>query len=85
MENENKEAAFLESIVKNIVDKPESVKVDQDVDQQGIKLTLKVDQDDMRRIIGKQGKTANAIRTVMHSYGGRNNSRISVLIEEPAS
>ena len=37
----------------------------------------------MGKIIGSQGKMANAIRTLMHAYGGQNNAKVSVVIEEP--
>ena len=83
VENDKKEAAFLENLVKVIVEKPDAVKVDQEVDRQGVKLTLHVDPSDMGKVIGSQGRMANSIRTIMHAYGGQNDSRVSVIIEEP--
>lgn len=83
MNGENREATFLTSIIKEIVNKPDMVNVVQEKDNQGIKLTLSVDAGDMGKIIGSQGKTATAIRTIMHAYGGQNNEHVSVLIEEP--
>ena len=49
----------------------------------GIELTLGVDQNDMGKVIGSQGRMATAIRTIMHAYGGQHEAKISVVIEEP--
>ncbi len=83
MTEDMKEAEFLTSIIKKIVDSPDEVQVKQESDQQGIKLTLVVHPNDMGKIIGSQGRTASAIRTIMHVYGGQHEARVSVLIEEP--
>ena len=83
MSGENKEASFLEMIVKGIVQNPEAVQITQEVDRQGVKLTLAVDPADMGKVIGSQGRMANSIRTILHAYGGQNDARVSVIIEEP--
>jgi len=80
---ENKEAQFLKEIVQKVVDNPDNVNVTQEVDKQGVKLTLSVDQSDMGKVIGSQGRMATAIRTIMHAYGGQNEAKISVVIDEP--
>ena len=83
MSDEKKETEFLGNIIRQIVNNPEKVKIDQETDRQGVKLTVAVDPKDMGKIIGSQGRMATAIRTIMHAYGGQNDAKISVLIEEP--
>ena len=80
---ENEDSQFLLEMIKKIVDKQDKVKVTREVDDQGIKLTLFVDQSDMGKVIGAQGRMATALRTVMHAYAGQQKSKISVLIAEP--
>ncbi len=77
------EAQFLKEIIQRIVDNPEKVMVEQEVDKQGVKLTLNVDPNDMGKVIGAQGRMATAIRTIMHAYGGQHEAKVSVIIEEP--
>lgn len=79
----DKEAAFLESIVKELVEHPDKLEITQELDNQGIKLTLRADSADIGKIIGHKGATAQALRLIMRAYGGRNDSRIGLLIEEP--
>lgn len=74
---------FLEHTVKSLVDHPEDVQVDRKVDEMGVLLTLKVNPEDMGQIIGREGSTAKAIRTLLRVIGTRNNARINFKIEEP--
>jgi len=74
---------FLESVVKALVDKPDAVSVQRDVDEMGVLLTLKVDPADMGQIIGRQGQTARAIRTLLRVVGAKNNARVNLKIYEP--
>ena len=83
MTQEKEEAAFLKNIVQKVVDSPDKVTVEQEIDKQGVKLTLAVDPSDMGKVIGAQGRMAIAIRTIMHAYGGQNEAKVSVIIEEP--
>lgn len=83
MANEKEEGQFLANIIKAIVDNPDKVTVDQEVDRQGVKLTLGVDSADMGKVIGAQGRMATAIRTIMHAFGGQHEAKISVIIQEP--
>ena len=78
-----KESEFLSHIVKGIVDKPEAVEIIQEVDRMGLKLSLKVDATDISKVIGNQGKMANALRTIIHAFGGKHEARIGLVIEEP--
>ena len=75
--------AFLETIVKNIVSKPEAVMVDRTVDERGVLLTLKIDPSDMGYVIGRKGQTAQAIRTLLKIVGAKNNSRVNLKIYDP--
>ena len=74
---------LLIAIAAGLVDKPEAVTVDVDeVNEEGITVYhLHVDPDDMGRVIGKQGRIAKAIRTVMRATANRSNEKISVEID----
>jgi len=74
---------FLETIVKELVDKPEDVVVDRTVDERGVLLTLKVNPEEMGKIIGKQGQTARALRTLLKIIGNKANSYINLKVYEP--
>ncbi len=74
---------FLESLIKSIVDHPEDVHVDRKVDEMGVLLSLKVHAQDMGQVVGRQGSTAKAIRTLLRIVGVKNNARINLKIEEP--
>ncbi|MEK7067196.1 MAG: KH domain-containing protein [Patescibacteria group bacterium] len=74
---------FLEYLVKSLVDHPSDVRVDRKVDEMGVLLTLKVHAEDMGQIIGRQGNTAKAIRSILRVVGMKNNARVNLKIEEP--
>ncbi len=75
--------AFLEYVVKAIVDHPDEVNVDRKVDERGVLLTLKVNARDMGQIVGRDGTTAKSIRSLLRIVGIRNNARVNLKIEEP--
>ncbi len=75
--------AFLEYVVKALVDHPEDVKIDRKVDEMGVLLSLKVNPEDMGQIIGKAGATARAIRSLVRIVGLKNHARVNLKIEEP--
>lgn len=74
---------FLETIVKELVDRPEDVVVEREVDERGVLLTLKVNPEEMGKIIGKQGQTARALRTLLKIVGNKMNSYINLKVYEP--
>ncbi|HDQ22921.1 MAG TPA: KH domain-containing protein [Candidatus Uhrbacteria bacterium] len=74
---------FVEFIVKNIVGNPNDVKVERTVDEMGVLLTLHINPADMGYVIGKQGNTARAIRTLLKIVGAKNNARVNLKIHEP--
>lgn len=74
---------FLETIVKAIVDYPEDVVVEREIDERGVLLTLKVNPEEMGKIIGKQGQTARSLRTLLRIVGNKNNSYVNLKVYEP--
>jgi len=74
---------FLEYVVKALVDVPDAVKTERKVDEMGVLITLKVDPTDMGKIIGRNGQTAKAIRSLLRVVGIKNNARVNLKIEEP--
>ncbi len=76
--------AFLDYVIKAIVDHPEAVKIERSLDTLGVLLTLTVHPDDMGKVIGKNGKLATgAIRPLLHVVGMKHNARVSLKINEP--
>jgi predicted RNA-binding protein YlqC (UPF0109 family) len=74
---------FLEFLIKSIVDNPDDVKIERRIDEMGVLLSLKVNPKDMGNVIGKQGQTAKAIRSLLRIVGIKNNARVNLKIEEP--
>ena len=78
-----KDQKFVEDVVKAIVDKPDKVKTERTIDERGVLISLYVDPSDMGKIIGKDGKTAKAIRTLLRVMGAKENARLNLKIVEP--
>lgn len=74
---------FVEYIVKSIVDNPDDVKTERKIDEMGVLISLTVNSADMGKVIGKEGRTAKAIRTLLRVLGARNNARVNMKILEP--
>ncbi len=70
----------LETILKGIVSNPDAVKIDRQIDERGVLLTVDVDPSDMGHLIGKQGRTIQAIRTLIKIVGAKNQARINIKI-----
>ena len=83
MDHKDMDKEFLEYVVKALVDNPHNVKIDRTVDEMGVLITLTVDGADMGKIIGRQGNTAKAIRTLLRVIGMKNNARVNLKINEP--
>lgn len=75
---------FLEYVVKQLVDYPDDVKVERKIDEMGVLLSLKVNPSDMGTVIGRQGATARALRTLLRVVGAKNDARVNLKLEEPA-
>ncbi len=78
-----KDQNFVEMVVKEIVDNPDKVKTERKVDEMGVLIELTVDPADMGKIIGKEGKTAKAIRTLLRVLGAKEHARVNLKIIEP--
>lgn len=76
---------FVEFIVKALVNKPDEVTSDRKVDEQGVLITVHTSPEDTGYVIGKSGKTAVAIRTLLATIGAKANMRVSFRIDAPAS
>jgi predicted RNA-binding protein YlqC (UPF0109 family) len=74
---------FVQDVVKAIVDNPDKVSTNRTVDEMGVLIELTVDPADMGKIIGKEGKTAKSIRTLLRVLGAKNNARVNLKIVEP--
>lgn len=74
---------FVEYVVKQVVNHPENVKVDRKIDEMGVLITLDVHPEDMGMIIGREGATAKALRTLLRVIGAKNNARVNLKINEP--
>ena len=69
---------LLEVIIKGLVDNKEAVSISEKPTNDTITYQVKVEQVDMGRIIGKQGKMAKSIRTVMKSVASKEHKRINI-------
>ena len=69
---------ILESIILNIVDNKSAVSINEKVDGENVVYEVRVANDDMGRVIGKQGRVAKAIRTLMKSLGAKEKKRITI-------
>lgn len=71
---------FVEYVVKSLVNNPDGVKVDRRIDEKGVLLELTVDADDLGRVIGKRGATAQSLRTLLRALGTKNEARYNLKI-----
>lgn len=74
---------FAEFIVKAIVNHPDDVRTERKVDERGVLITLHINPEDMGYVVGRQGQTARAIRTLLKKIGARENARVNLMIYEP--
>jgi predicted RNA-binding protein YlqC (UPF0109 family) len=78
-----KDREFVEYVVKMLVDHPDDVRVERKIDEMGVLITLDVNPEDMGMVIGREGVTAKALRTLLRVIGARNNARVNLKINEP--
>jgi predicted RNA-binding protein YlqC (UPF0109 family) len=71
---------FVEFIVKSLVSNPDSVSVERRIDEKGVLLELTVDPEDLGRVIGKRGATAQSLRTLLRALGTKNDARYNLKI-----
>ena len=73
---------FVEYIVKNLVENPEDVKVERTIDEKGVLLTLSVNKEDLGRIIGRRGATAQRLRALLRALALKNNAHYQLKISD---
>ncbi len=71
---------FIEYIVKSLVGNPDAVKVERTIDEKGVLLELTVDPEDIGRVIGKRGSTAQSLRALLRALGTKNDARYNLKI-----
>ncbi|MBP6880596.1 KH domain-containing protein [Candidatus Saccharibacteria bacterium] len=71
---------FVEYIVKALVGNPDDVQIERTIDEKGVLLMLTVNPDDLGRVIGKRGNTAQSIRTLLRALGTKNDARYNLKI-----
>lgn len=71
---------FIEYIVKSLVSHPEDVVVERRIDEKGVLLELTVHPEDLGRVIGKRGVTAQSLRTLLRALGTKNDARYNLKI-----
>jgi uncharacterized protein len=71
---------FVEFIVKSLVSKPDEVSIERRIDEKGVLLELTVDPEDLGRVIGKRGATAQSLRTLLRALGTKNDARYNLKI-----
>lgn len=82
-EKMERDQEFVDFVVKALVDSPDVVKTNRTIDERGVLITLDVDPKDMGMIIGREGATAKAVRTLLRVVGAKNNARVNLKINEP--
>jgi len=80
-----KSKELLETIAKALVDHPEEIRVESRTDDMGVLLTLYTLKEDRGQVIGKEGKTAQAIRTILRISGIKEDARVNIKIADPES
>ncbi|MCD6149561.1 KH domain-containing protein [bacterium] len=83
MAEETRDKDFIEQVVKMLVDNPDDVKVERKIDEMGVLISLDVNANDMGMVIGREGATAKALRTLLRVIGAKNNARVNLKINEP--
>lgn len=71
---------FIEYIVKSLVGNPDAVSIKRTIDEKGVLLELTVDPEDLGRVIGKRGATAQSLRTLLRALGTKNDARYNLKI-----
>lgn len=80
---DEEDAKFVEFVVRSLVDNPSDVRTERVVDEMGVLITLHINPKDMGQVIGRQGQTAKAIRTLLRVVGAKHKARVNLKIYEP--
>ena len=73
---------ILKTIIESLVDQKDQVQITRVDDEKGVLLKVKVADEDMGKVIGKQGRIAKAIRTVMKAVTTKEHKRVGIVFEE---
>ena len=76
---------FVEYIVKSLVEHPDDVSVERTIDERGVLLTLTVNSQDLGRVIGKRGMTAQSLRTLLRALGVKSDEKTEQPVENTTS
>jgi uncharacterized protein len=71
---------FIDFVVRSLVNHPDAVKIERTIDEKGVLLELTVDPEDLGRVIGKRGATAQSLRTLLRALGTKNDARYNLKI-----
>ncbi len=73
----------LELIIASLVDNKEEISIEETINDKSVEFKVKVAESDMGKVIGKQGRVAKSIRTVMKSVAGKEGKKVNVeFVEE---
>lgn len=78
--NSSIDQQFVEFVVKSLVNNPDAVQIERRIDEKGVLLELTVDPEDLGRVIGKRGATAQSLRTLLRALGTKNDARYNLKI-----
>ena len=73
---------ILKTIIENLVDQKDQIQITRVDDEKGVLLKVKVAESDMGKIIGRQGRIAKAIRTVMKAVTSKEHKKVGIIFEE---
>lgn len=69
---------ILETVIRNLVSEPESISINEVQGEQSIVFEIRVAEKDMGKVIGKEGKVAKAIRTIIKAVAAKEEKRVTV-------
>jgi uncharacterized protein len=78
--NNSIDQQFVEFIIKSLVSDPDAVSIERRIDEKGVLLELTVAPEDLGRVIGKRGATAQSVRTLLRALGTKNDARYNLKI-----
>ncbi|MES2971569.1 MAG: KH domain-containing protein [Patescibacteria group bacterium] len=78
--NNSIDQQFIEFVVKSLVNNPDDVQIERTIDEKGVLLELTVNPEDLGRVIGKRGATAQSLRTLLRALGTKNDARYNLKI-----
>lgn len=78
-----KDSLLLTTILVELVEHPEDVRVNRTVDEMGVLLSVEINPEDVGRVIGRLGSTAKSLRTILRAVGMKNGARVNMRVIEP--